>query len=183
MFRSPTPIVSLRDLDLSDDESVVATTFTPTYLFPNSSIWSNSTISGLRNDDERLPPASPLRRVSLPLSVRRRTEADLDDCVLLAQAVFQLDGYPPWLPEDLRSFLVAPDTLGAWVAESNRRIVGHVALRQRGSPPVMALAAVATGQPEGQLRVVARLLVSPAARDHGTSIRRTPRENSALLWW
>jgi GNAT superfamily N-acetyltransferase len=99
--------------------------------------------------------------------VRERTEADLDRCVALAFAVHELDGYPLYLPTDLRTFLVSPDAYGAWVAERGGEIVGHVALHRRSMDGVMAMASEALHQPEDSLAVVARLLVAPTGRRGG----------------
>jgi GNAT superfamily N-acetyltransferase len=99
--------------------------------------------------------------------VRERAEADLPGCVELARQVHEQDGYPHYLPGDLHGFLVRPDAYGAWVAERDGRIAGHVALHPRSSPPVMALASAAAGQPADRLGVIARLLVAPATRRAG----------------
>jgi GNAT superfamily N-acetyltransferase len=99
--------------------------------------------------------------------VRERAEADLPACLALARDVRERDGYPHYLPGDLRQFLVRPDAYGAWVAERDGRIAGQVALHPRSSPPVMALASAATGQPAGRLGVIARLLVAQDTRRAG----------------
>lgn len=99
--------------------------------------------------------------------VRPRDDADLDGCVAVAVAVHESDGYPPYLPTDLRSFLVCPDAYGAWVVEDGGEIVGHVALHRRSLAPVMALAARSLHQPVERLGVVARLLVAPTGRRRG----------------
>jgi len=44
--------------------------------------------------------------------VRERADADLPACVQLARAVHERDGYPHYLPGDLREFLVLPDAYG-----------------------------------------------------------------------
>lgn len=103
--------------------------------------------------------------------VRPRVDADLDACVDLAGVVRALDGYPPYLPGGLREFLATPGALGAWVAEVDGALVGHVALHPDSSAPVMALAAEATGLPAARLAVVARLLVAPDARRQGLGSR------------
>jgi GNAT superfamily N-acetyltransferase len=99
--------------------------------------------------------------------VRERVDADLDDCVRLALVVHELDRYPMFLPDDLRRFIVAPDALAAWVAERDGEIIGHVALRSRSSPAVVAVATETLKLPADRLGVVARLLVAPQLRRHG----------------
>jgi ribosomal protein S18 acetylase RimI-like enzyme len=104
---------------------------------------------------------------SVAVLLRDRTDDDLAGCVELTRAVHKRDGYPHYLPGDLRDFLVMPDAYGVWVTEQDRQIVGHVALRQRTAPAAMDLASAATGQPASQLAVISRLLVVPAARRAG----------------
>ncbi len=96
-----------------------------------------------------------------------RDDADLDKCVELAQVVHQVDGYPYYLPGDLREFLAARGATAAWVAESDREVVGHVALHSWSSAAVMSLASHVSGQPAERLGFVARLLVAPASRRQG----------------
>ena len=98
--------------------------------------------------------------------VRPRTDDDLDALERVAEAVQQLDGYPPYLPTGLRRF-VADDAVAAWVAEVDGQVAGHVALHRRSSRPVMAVATEATGRPAEELGVVARLLVHPDVRRRG----------------
>jgi GNAT superfamily N-acetyltransferase len=103
--------------------------------------------------------------------VRPRRQEDLDQCVRMAEAVRQRDGYPVFLETDFRTFLVAPDALAAWVAEDAGQVVGHVALHQLTLPQALAIASAALGQPVDRLAVVARLLVAPAARQRGVGRR------------
>jgi len=98
--------------------------------------------------------------------IRARNDDDLDGCIKMAHAVHQMDGYPQYLPADLRSFICSP-AIGAWVADVEGLVVGHVALHRRSSEPVMALAGAVTGQPTDRLAVVARLAVAPEVRRHG----------------
>jgi len=98
------------------------------------------------------------------VTVRRRAGADLDACAELVRAVHDADGYPHFVHEDFGSFLLSRGELGAWVAEHSGHVAGHVALRERGSGPVMEAAAAALGQPPARLAVITRLLVSPDAR-------------------
>jgi GNAT superfamily N-acetyltransferase len=105
--------------------------------------------------------------MSARVLVRRRTDDDIGACELLALAVHEVDGYPVHIPSDMRNFLVAPDQFTAWVAELDGEVVGHVALRARCSPAAIDVVRRALGLREGDLGVVARLLVSPAARRQG----------------
>lgn len=101
------------------------------------------------------------------MELRVRREGDLDACERLARVVHATDGYPPRCADDLRVFVSAADALGAWVAESEKGIVGHVALMSRSSRLVMGVGSAATGRPPEELCVVARLFVSPTERSAG----------------
>jgi GNAT superfamily N-acetyltransferase len=98
--------------------------------------------------------------------VRPRTADDLDACEEVVLAVQRVDGYPPHLPGDLRSFLFSP-AIGAWVADVDGQVAGHVALLERSSPEVMELAGEVTGRPVDRMAVVARLAVAPEIRRRG----------------
>lgn len=76
-----------------------------------------------------------------------------------------------------------PDALGAWVAADDAELVGHVALHPGTAREVMEVALSATGVGEDGLAVVARLLVSPAARRRGAGralLDRATREAARL---
>lgn len=111
-------------------------------------------------------PRSRLGARIFGMVVRARKDEDLDRCVEIASAVLRRDGYPPYLPGDLRDFLASP-AIGAWVADVDGEVVGHVGLHRDSSRPVMALATAATGRPADRLGVVARLAVAPKARRQG----------------
>ena len=89
------------------------------------------------------------------------------------------DGYPKYLPSDLRSFIVDPDALVAWVAELDGMVVGHAALHSRSVQEVMNVALGATGLREDQVAVLARLLVSPSVRGMGIGRALLERATSA----
>ncbi|HEX2575096.1 MAG TPA: GNAT family N-acetyltransferase [Aquihabitans sp.] len=114
------------------------------------------------------------------LRLRPRTDADLDACGALGERTHVDDGYPVRRPPSMAAFLEAPGALGAWVAEVDGRVAGHVVLAETTFPEVVALAAEATGRPSGSLAVVARLLVDPAARRLGVgrALLRTARDDA-----
>ena len=107
------------------------------------------------------------RREDGPVDIRERGDEDTVALETLARVVYETDGYPIYLPTDLREFLVGPVAHGAWVAEEDGNLLGHVALHHRSWEGVMELACKTTGLPGEGLAVVARLLVSPAARRRG----------------
>ncbi|MGH9920395.1 MAG: GNAT family N-acetyltransferase, partial [Nitrososphaerales archaeon] len=100
------------------------------------------------------------------MRVRARTTADLDDLVEVAARVRAVDLYPLYLPDDdLHRFLTRPVPLSAWVAEVDHRVVGHVSLNSESNPQVMKV--LRQSGITGDVGVVARLLVEPAARRRG----------------
>jgi GNAT superfamily N-acetyltransferase len=99
--------------------------------------------------------------------VRPRTEDDFDECVRIGGVVWRRDGYPAYLGTDMRTFLVTSDSLAAWVAEDDGRVIGHVALHRQTIPAVLDMAGRALARPVDRLGVVARLLVDPDARQRG----------------
>jgi ribosomal protein S18 acetylase RimI-like enzyme len=99
--------------------------------------------------------------------IRPRLDADIDQCVRIAAAVQENDGYPGRRPRNLRAFLTTSDGLSAWVADDNGRIAGHVAVHRESLPVVMAKAAAYVNLEPDQLAVVARLIVDPEMRRLG----------------
>lgn len=97
------------------------------------------------------------------VTIRPRTNADIDALVEIASEVRRRDGYPGE-GTDLRSFLTSRDALAAWVALVDGAIAGHVALHPQSLPVVMDAASAVADPPFG---VVARLLVAPTARRGG----------------
>jgi GNAT superfamily N-acetyltransferase len=101
------------------------------------------------------------------MELRPRNADDVDDCVRLFRAVHQRDGYPIYLPEDLAGFVATGEELGAWVATESQGIVGHVALHARSWAGVMQAATRALHCEDGEIAVVARLVVAPSCRRAG----------------
>ncbi|HTZ09108.1 MAG TPA: GNAT family N-acetyltransferase [Acidimicrobiales bacterium] len=113
-------------------------------------------------------PIASVGRHAGAVRVRPRLPEDLAPCGALVRAVRHRDGYPPYLPGgDVQALLEVPGALGAWVAELDGAVVGHVALHRESSPEVMARAAGALGLVPGDLAVVARLVVAPPWRRGG----------------
>lgn len=115
------------------------------------------------------------------MHLRARTDRDLDACVRLVRVVHDLDGFPPRLADDLSRFVASPGALGAWVAEEDGALAGHVALLARGSEEVMALACAVTGREPNQLGLVARLFVSPEHRRRGVAASLLERASADAL--
>ncbi|HVJ98753.1 MAG TPA: GNAT family N-acetyltransferase [Acidimicrobiia bacterium] len=104
--------------------------------------------------------------------LRARTAGDLSACAQLACEVHIVDGYPVEVPGgDFLAFVKGTDALGAWVAEIERNLVGHVALHRASSPAAMRLARSKLEVPASSLGIVARLLVAPSARRSGIGSR------------
>ena len=99
--------------------------------------------------------------------VRPRVDTDMAALIRIAALVQETDGYPGRRPRDLRAFLDAPDALGAWVAECDGAVAGHVALHRDSLPVVMARAATELERDVSHLAAVARLVVDPSARRRG----------------
>jgi GNAT superfamily N-acetyltransferase len=91
----------------------------------------------------------------------------VETCVRLIDRVHTVDGYPPLWPVDLAEFIVADQELGAWVAERDGEVVGHVALHDAEGDALFEVAAEATGLSALQMAVVARLFASPDVRRSG----------------
>lgn len=99
--------------------------------------------------------------------IREREDRDLGACSLLVRAAHFQDGYPARLPDDPGVFLWSHQAIAGWVAELDGQVVGHVALHNSSSRPVIELACQATRLPASSFGVVARLVVSPTARHVG----------------
>jgi GNAT superfamily N-acetyltransferase len=88
-------------------------------------------------------------------------------CVDLARLTHVLDGYPKYAPDNLGTFIHDSAEVAAWVAESEGRVVGHVAVHAAAGDPALPAARAVTGLTADQLLVVARLMVHPHDRRRG----------------
>ena len=73
-------------------------------------------------------PIRTLGSRKMAVRIRLRTDDDLGECVGLLETVESTDRYPAHWPDDPALWLSPKAMLGAWVAETDGRIVGHVAL-------------------------------------------------------
>jgi GNAT superfamily N-acetyltransferase len=80
----------------------------------------------------------------------------------ILDAVHRADAYPTHWPEDPQSWLTPSGLLGAWVAEVDNLIAGHVALRAGARPAEITRLFVA-GESRG--RGVGRALLEIALRE------------------
>ncbi|MGA4849886.1 GNAT family N-acetyltransferase [Streptomyces sp. G5(2025)] len=103
------------------------------------------------------------------LRIRERAgEPDLEACVGVLAQVHKADGYPVNWPLEPGPWLLGAAALGAWVAELDGRVVGHVSL-SRSAPDDAApgLWSERAGVAAEAAAVVSRLYVAPDARGHG----------------
>lgn len=101
------------------------------------------------------------------MTLRPRQPDDIDACVALLAGVHAASGYPMYWPVDPAKWLTSDNLLAAWVAEDERTVIGHVALRGAEDQTSAPAWAAATGLPPHQLGDVAKLFVAPSARGRG----------------
>jgi len=119
-------------------------------------------------------------RQTFIVEIRERRDEDLDDLVAIAAQVHEVDNYPMYLPGgDLRRFLTRPTPMAAWVAVRSNELVGHVALNDTTSRPVMQL--VEDRRPMMLAAYVARLLVEPSSRGNGVGRRLLDHARRAAI--
>ncbi|MEU6677242.1 GNAT family N-acetyltransferase [Streptomyces sp. NPDC046925] len=108
--------------------------------------------------------------------VRPRHAPDLPACVEALSQVHVADGYPTNWPEQPAGWLTGGSLLGAWVAELDGRVAGHVVLCRGGTDDVApGLWSRREGVPVDRIAVVSRLFVAPGARGHGLGARLLAR--------
>jgi GNAT superfamily N-acetyltransferase len=100
--------------------------------------------------------------------VRPLVAGDLAECVRVLAEVHQRDGYPVHWPDRPDDWLARASGLGAWVAELDGRLAGHVGLgRNRESDLAPTVWSDRHGVAPERTAVVSRLFVAPQARGHG----------------
>ncbi|TGB10441.1 GNAT family N-acetyltransferase [Streptomyces sp. MZ04] len=108
------------------------------------------------------------------LRIRPRRASDLDACARALAQVHALDGYPTDWPERPADWLATADPVGAWVAELDGRIAGHIVLCPSEPDDVAPELWGKRGSGEAAA-VVSRLFVAPEARGHGIGARLLER--------
>ncbi|MGW7072881.1 GNAT family N-acetyltransferase [Streptomyces sp. NPDC054855] len=92
----------------------------------------------------------------------------MEACAEVLEQVHHHDGYPVNWPEQPGDWLSNASLLGAWVADLDGRLVGHVSLSRSGEGDVApGLWNERTGTRRDATAVVSRLFVAPQARGHG----------------
>jgi GNAT superfamily N-acetyltransferase len=103
----------------------------------------------------------------VPDRIRVRADADLDECVRILETVHRADGYPTYWPDDPARWLSPRAMLGAWVAEDEGRIVGHIVLTAGAAEASGSVWAMTTGLSAEQFAAITRFFVSPDRRSAG----------------
>lgn len=105
--------------------------------------------------------ATGLVRQSGCVTIRPRRADDLPACLEVLAEVHRQDGYPTRWPKDPAGWLDSPRLLGAWVAEEDGIVDGHIALVAGVDDAQLITAA---GRPPAELAMLSRLFVRSAAR-------------------
>lgn len=103
----------------------------------------------------------------IDVRLRARQRDDLDACAALLREVHAADSYPRKLPPDPVRWLVMQKELAAWVALSDERILGHLALRSTDEGPMWPAWRGANSVEVDRLAVVTRFFVDPNTRNAG----------------
>lgn len=102
------------------------------------------------------------------LRIRPRTEEDVPACARVLAQVHRADGYPVDWPDRPAVWLTPPHPLGAWVAEFDEDVVGHVVLSLGGDGDLApGVWGARHGTEAASAAVVGRLFVGPRARGLG----------------
>ena len=96
--------------------------------------------------------------------VRERVASDIADCVRILAMVHERDRYPTRWPLDPSGWLSPAKVVGAWVAEQDGAIIGHIGMY---SPVNLPLLSAACGRVGAELAAITRLFVDPTARGTG----------------
>ncbi len=102
--------------------------------------------------------------------LRPRRSDDLERLAELLERVHRHDGYPRSRPGSFVAFLDRADLLGAWVAELDGQLVGHVAAAPEAAPGALELVQRSTERSADDLGAIVRLFSDPDHRAAGHRI-------------
>lgn len=91
----------------------------------------------------------------------------MDACVEILRATHHTDGYPLDPVAVSESFVVRQREIGAWVAEVDGVVAGHVSLQHSSDSPTFRVVHDATGLDPGALALVSALFASVDLRHVG----------------
>lgn len=107
------------------------------------------------------------------VTVRPRVDVDLDAAAQALVAVHAVDGYPVEGVDDPHAWLLPEGMIGAWVAELDGRLVGHVILSEPQGEDAVVMWQAQSGATDTEIAVLARLFVHPDARGHSAGRQLT----------
>ncbi|MFJ4784430.1 GNAT family N-acetyltransferase [Streptomyces sp. NPDC088794] len=103
--------------------------------------------------------------------IRPLGAADLPGAAAALTEVHATDGYPVEGVARPEAWLWSDDVLASWIAETDRRIVGHVAVMRPNGEDGVSLWTGQSGADEQHIGVLARLFVVREARQHALGER------------
>ncbi len=103
--------------------------------------------------------------------VRPIADADIPGAAAALVEVHATDGYPVEGVENPEAWVRPTGVMGAWVAEKEGKIVGHVAVMQPHEEGAVSLWREKSGETVERIGVLARLFVVREARQYGTGER------------
>lgn len=106
-----------------------------------------------------------------PVIIRPFADDDLVGTAAALVEVHHTDGYPVEGVEDPGAWIKSDVVLASWVAESNGRIVGHVAVMKPQGEAAVNLWIKQSGDSEDRVGVLARLFVVQPARKQAAGRR------------
>lgn len=115
------------------------------------------------------------------VEVRPRRPEDVKPLTQVLRDVYDSDGYPVEGAADPKAWLTDPQQVAAWTALLDGTPVGNVSLFSADpSDPAVTAVRRDSGTPVDQIRVLARLFVSPAGRGHGIGATLTRKAMSEI---
>ncbi|MGW4343795.1 N-acetyltransferase family protein [Streptomyces sp. NPDC004690] len=102
------------------------------------------------------------------LTIRPFEDADLPGAASALVEVHATDGYPVEGVENPENWLRSADVIAAWIAQSEKGVVGHVAVMKPHGEEAVRMWVSQSGEDERNIAVLARLFVVKDARGRAT---------------